>query len=276
VPRQAGGLAEVMQVYAGVDQHTQHRKLRIGHPPGQGHGAPLEIEEQLGESIALHIWDAAAAMMGLFERLSLFSPPSAEADVVVAMPRLEEVLGLAKGVRILELGCGVGVLGLGIGKLLGTLPRRQGEVLLTDLPAAEETAKANIARWVATQRGPEVAYANLDWESVAAGQEDDFLTDRGPWDLVMLSDCTYNDTQFGNLVSTLDRVHEVGNRGKGRTKVLLGTKPRHESEAKFFGMIQETGWEVSEQTEVPIKGVVGLNGETQHVRVFLYEKGDQQ
>ncbi|UKZ49885.1 hypothetical protein TrVGV298_004138 [Trichoderma virens] len=115
-------------------------------------------------------------------------------------------------------------------------------------------------------------YENLDWEQ---GREGTF----GPeaqshrWDLVLLSDCTYNVDMLPALVGTLSALHESNTAQAGdqpqSTKVFLATKPRHASEEALFGLLSDQGWTESHRQTLPLPV---LGAETQCVELYLYEK----
>jgi hypothetical protein len=251
----------------------------------------LEAEEDIGESIARHIWDAGIASL---RALSVACNPrglvnmSSPSDLT---DKLRQILTAKDFINVIELGCGVGILGVGLsmlliaGKSTEKFTFESGyQILLTDLPEAEERARANIARnkvkLADEPRAKAVAidYENLDWEdgrNGAFGEEAQART----WDLVMLSDCTYNVDVLPALVGTLSALHEANATrhtaapASGQppaTHVLLATKPRHESEKLLFGLMKDHGWSIYSQHILPLPVA---DNEPESVEMYLFRKG---
>ncbi|CAK7227052.1 hypothetical protein SBRCBS47491_006438 [Sporothrix bragantina] len=212
--------------------------------------ASVEVEEEIGESIARHVWDA-----GLTQKQN-------------------------KTLRVLELGSGVGILGIGLAAIVQEASRRgsaaataeEGNAifLLTDLPEAEEHARTNMARSGSTS----LDYENLDWEDgrqghfgpAVAGDSDG---NDNAWDLVVLSDCTYNVDMLPALVETLTALPSKSDtKGAKKPSVLLARKPRHASEEALFSLMTDHGWTVRANSTVPLSV---LDGDAQVVELYLYE-----
>ncbi|KAI0599752.1 hypothetical protein F4775DRAFT_549713 [Biscogniauxia sp. FL1348] len=269
------------------------RALRFGRDEKH----ELCFEEDIGESIARHIWDAGVVVAGAFLREGV--------GMGTGMGIREEVLNPGTPLNVLELGTGVGILGISIAAALesaaaggsgGGGSTRQSTVLLTDLPEAEERARANMARadvvltGVALTRGdPEarpdalratrLQYENLDWDEGRRGCFGPLVTAAAaPWDLVVLSDCTYNVDSLPSLVGTLSALHglsvaaaaERGEAGGFKSTVLLATKPRHESEKALFGLLDAEGWRHRLWKGIPLPNI---GGEDEVVEIYLLEKG---
>ncbi|KAL2266026.1 hypothetical protein VTJ83DRAFT_5378 [Remersonia thermophila] len=205
--------------------------------------ALLQIEEDLGESIARHIWDSGVVMASLLTDLCLGGGGGGGGghgprglplfhDLLVTPPDRRHD-GRGRGLNILELGCGVGVVGISLAKILSlrqtttttaaaaaaTVAVAAGgspHILITDLPEAEEKAQTNIAR---QQRGhhagnaPAPEPASLDFEPLdwTDGQRGVFGPKAGAraWDLAVVCDCTYNTDTIPSLVGTLSAVHRM-------------------------------------------------------------------
>ena len=94
------------------------------------------------------------------------------------MQSLKNILESKETVNILELGCGVGIFGLGFAALSSRMRPHGGKpcsVLMTDLDDAETRARANIARLESNDRSfhadkVEVLYENLDWADGRRGR----------------------------------------------------------------------------------------------------------
>ncbi|KAK2074788.1 hypothetical protein P8C59_008969 [Phyllachora maydis] len=222
-------------------------------------GSPFGIEEDLGESMARHIWDGGLAALSLFINYASLQ----DNGQFKKMSYIAELVRLCHPMNMVELGCGVGTLGIGIAQFLSEMDESykgsQHRVLLTDLPDAAARANANIARYRSRgakggdpERDTGVKFEALDWANGRRGAFGPELS-RQAWDLVLVSDCTYNADTLPALVETLDAIHAHSARlkeGWGApdrgTMVFLATKPRHESEGVVFKMLEMNGWEILE------------------------------
>ncbi|KAI8633521.1 hypothetical protein F5Y19DRAFT_244678 [Xylariaceae sp. FL1651] len=251
-------------------------KARCGEDDG-GDGLDLQFKEDIGESIARHIWDAGVITLAYL------------ADACASPESIRAVLPIErKDINILELGSGVGILGITIASILPEAAAAQGKtlstatVLLTDLEEAEERARSNIAIAEAKISNvysgdtiPTVKYENLNWDE---GREGRFgsLAAATPWDLIVLSDCTYNVDSLPALVGTLSALHDAKKRHLGskddyvKSVVLLATKPRHSSEQALFPLLKNQSWRYRVVKEIPLPKI-GEDDEV--VQIYLLEKG---
>ncbi|KAI1159724.1 putative methyltransferase-domain-containing protein [Nemania serpens] len=240
----------------------------------------LQFEEDIGESIARHVWDA-----GLVTSAYIADACSSSESIRQIFPIEHESF------NVLELGSGVGILGITIASILPRAAAAQGRilknarVLLTDLEEAEERARSNIAKAetalaLGSIDGPSVniEYENLDWDE---GREGHFgpLAAATSWDLVVLSDCTYNVDSLPALVGTLSALHAVKERhrdadddGPAKSTVLLATKPRHSSEEALFGLLDDRDWAYRVVKEIRLPKV---GEEDEVVQIYLLEKGSR-
>lgn len=242
------------------------RKLTLADP------VRIEFEEEFGDSIARHVWDGGLAAVSYLTKIYQGSEWAAQ-----MMPTVSSLLrrGGSRPLNILELGCGVGVLGIGLAGLLSlttdpdVLP--ECHLLMTDVPDAEERALANIGlfRDAQAKEGravPEIVYENLDWEEGREGRFSEAVGSRR-WDLVVLSDCTYNIDTIPSLVGTLSQLRKTTARhGGAPLRVFLATKPRHSSEQAVFDILGSEGWAVKERAVVELHG---LPDETEEVEFYL-------
>ncbi|KAI1149469.1 putative methyltransferase-domain-containing protein [Nemania diffusa] len=269
----------------GVCAPVSVRTLRLGTgylggTDGRDEKLNLQFEEDIGESIARHIWDAGVITAAYLADAS-FSPES-----------IREIFPIEQeSFNVLELGSGVGILGITIASILPRVAAAQGHalararVLLTDLEEAEERARSNIAKAEATLAlnpidGTSVAieYENLDWDEGCDGRFGP-LTATTPWDLVTLSDCTYNVDSLPALVGTLSALHDMkqrhhhtSNGSPVKSSVLLATKPRHSSEAELFELLRDQSWAYRIVKEIPLPKI---GEEDEVVQINLLEKGDR-
>ncbi|OAA57904.1 hypothetical protein SPI_06789 [Niveomyces insectorum RCEF 264] len=303
------------------------RRLSLGGPAAAV-VATVDVEEDIGESIARHVWDAGLVAVAFLAHACLWlGPPQRDAGLLAATLRSMLVARRTtrtdkRGLRVLELGCGVGILGIGVAAILQAAAARAATtttgtatVLLTDLPEAEERAAANIARFyagaadggdgahpaddtaatgaaaaaaaaaAATDNAVCLAYENLDWEDGRCGVFGARVRAGQPWDLVLLSDCTYNVDMLPALVTTLTALHAESAAAAPATttstattttttatttNVLLARKPRHASEVALFPLLTDHGWTRQACSTVPLPILGGSEAET--VELYLYSK----
>ncbi|ROT42535.1 hypothetical protein SODALDRAFT_303916 [Sodiomyces alkalinus F11] len=231
--------------------HVSVRRLRIGREDSL---MCLDLEEDIGESIARHIWDAGLVAASLL--LHNEAPPVKDP----CLPRLRQRLASGQPLNVLELGCGVGILGLAMASSLSKSARPRSLVLLTDLPDAQERALANISRrFLPSSPGTTcpTEFESLDWEEGRQGTFGPRVRSR-PWPLIVLSDCTYNVDMLPALVGTLSALHQANTTWRdvlgssSTTWVLLATKPRHSSEEVLHGLMASQGWSVIEKEALPL------------------------
>ncbi|KAK7751319.1 hypothetical protein SLS62_006725 [Diatrype stigma] len=251
------------------------RKLTCEYKLGELSRVYVNIEEDIGESMARHIWDGGLVTAGFL------------ADSCRTKDKgfyIREYLPIDReSPNVLEIGCGVGMLGITIASVLRRAIEQQGfepalpTVLLTDLPDAEARATSNISRFSLRTGSPQVQYENLDWDEGKKSQFGPLVKSRF-WDLIVLSDCTYNIDAFPSLVGTLSALHglnvtnadpEEKERNGVMTKVLLSTKPRHESEAAIFALLEADGWTCRLKKSIPLPRI---NSEGEVVEIYSVEK----
>lgn len=263
----------------------------------------LSIDEEIGESIDRHVWDAGIVTTGLIFDMCKTTDDSRWTKT----PILRNILGsatLENPLNVIELGCGVGILGIGFATALsariqpgqlqkstdGVFPvaisdpnpedaakttaeiPELGNILLTDLPDAEEMTEGNILHYNAKRHAHgsgsvSVQFESLDWEDGKNGVLGPKAKAKG-WDLVIISDCTYNVDMLSALVDTLSALH-VSSMGlaKSGPKVMLATKPRHSSEKALFDLMEASGWTILESARQPLP-TVGLDEEV--VEIYLF------
>lgn len=230
----------------------------------------IEVEEEIGESIARHIWDAG--VLSLCSIVSSFAVPSLSAAGDPCMKAVCKIL--QAGANILELGCGVGILGIGIAQIMRQSHMKHSSTLLmTDLDEAQERAESNIHMLSQRNSGKTnvcVEYENLDWEKGRIGDFTDKVR-ASAWDLIILSDCTYNADMLPALVETLSAIHESNKivKGSAKTQVFMATKPRHDSERAFFSLLDKEHWKTVHKQIIPLPVI---EAEAQTIEMYLFEK----
>lgn len=142
------------------------------------------------------------------------------------------------GPRILELGSGCGIVGLEVAEICSA-----SDILLTDLPAAMEILNHNVERAKSIPNQGKLAAAILDWDGPLPER-----VEEQRFDLVIVSDCTYNADSIPVLVKTLSAVAE----NSSNALILVSLKVRHESEAIFFKVMADAGFVEAEHTTIPL------------------------
>lgn len=155
----------------------------------------------------------------------------------VGMPTLTQLLTSERSspIQVVELGAGCGMVGIGLTTMVENC-----EVLLTDMAEAEEIIKRNVDQ--SNPKTNSVAkFQVLDWNEPPAELCDKSL------DLILVSDCTYNSDSQPALVSCLSRLV----RSSPDAVILVALKRRHESEAVFFELMKNAGFD-SQQKNVKL------------------------
>ena len=141
---------------------------------------------------------------------------------------------MPKDVNILELGSGCGIGGLAFALTgLSDRPGRNCNVLLTDLPEAMPILEYNISQNQYV-KGCTVKSQVLDWDDDQALVS---LLETSRFDIVLVSDCTYNCDSCPALVRTLSAIAKTSN-----PYVIVSMKVRHDSEIIFFTLMEEAGF----------------------------------
>lgn len=255
-----------------------------------GEGDFLRIDERIGESIDRHVWDAGVVAMGVLLNLCQDGTSKHTWDRTPLLKKLLCSVTTARRLNVIELGCGVGILGVG---LAAALHRRMSSswdpedatqspssILLTDLPDAEEVAVRNIAdeklaRVPVLPGKPSVEthFEGLDWDEGKTGVFGP-RAKASSWDLIIISDCTYNVDMLSALVKTISELHKLSMSRDGKSpRVMLATKPRHSSEKALFGLMDEDGWRILESASQPLPV---LDLEDQTVEIYLFGKDSEQ
>jgi len=220
---------------------------------------PVRIWEETGESIARHIWDAGLV-------LSSYLSNSASDSSSVSRPL--KCIFTSHEFNVLELGAGCGIVGI-------TLAQHfiAANVVLTDLPEAEEILKLNISRCQEQNAKSEfavrngyypgtIAYQSLDWSSPLPEN-----IVNGFWSLILVADCTYNADVVPDLVKTLSGIVGVGwNR---QAVILLAMKVRHESEKIFFDLMEEENFAIKDRFKISLP-VLGM--EDEEIEGFVFQR----
>ena len=282
VYRVHGGEGLIMGVYAdmpstdGKPSLVCFRSLRLVGSDGSAPINALQVEEDFGDSIARHVWDGGIATISFIADICFRWERDSRAGGDCPMPLFSSILRQSDPLNVIELGCGVGIVGIGLSRILQASPYAASpKVLVTDLAEAEERAEANISRYLedmapSEQRTSIIEFESLDWHEGKNGAFGEG-TQSLPWDLIIVSECTYNTDTLLALVQTLSALHSHSAQSAmpRDTKVFLATKPRHSSEREFFTMMAAERWVVSEKTVVPLP-VIG--SDAQLVEMYLFSR----
>ena len=180
----------------------------------------LRICEEMGESIARHVWDAGVALAAFIRDIVLL--PRLQNDDFLLANRLR----MLPGPNVIELGSGCGIVGLQLAHVCSG-----AKVLLTDLPEAMEVLERNIGIAMLAPES-QVSKAVLNWDKDVS---DDIA--KQTFDLVLVSDCTYNSDSIPALVRTLAFLTERS----PAALVVVSMKVRHASEAIFHKLVAKAG-----------------------------------
>lgn len=231
----------------------------------------VHTADDIGDSIARHVWDSGIAMMAFFADLCLRSEKeSSQADF---FPTVKAILQ-QKNLSVLELGAGVCSQGIGLGSVLSLLQANKDvTILLTDVAMAQRRAEVNLDR--VRKSGLIAPYVSLNYEVL--NWEDGSRSNFGPmagsrgWNLILVSDCTYNHDSSSILIDTFSALRHLNARYMPgmSTHILLSTKQRHESETIFFDMIKEAGWITREQNRIPFP--VAEYTVEEEMEIYLFE-----
>ncbi|KAF2671431.1 hypothetical protein BT63DRAFT_216981 [Microthyrium microscopicum] len=129
-------------------------------------------------------------------------------------------------VSILELGCGVGLVGTFLARMFPNF-----KVTTTDRPEASPLATTNISSNSTTTN---ISFHPLPWGTPLPP------TLSQPYNLILATDCTYNPDTFPLLLNSLSQLAETS----PNVLVFIASKTRHVGEAVFDGMMGDGGWVV--------------------------------
>lgn len=140
---------------------------------------------------------------------------------------------------VLELGSGCGIVGLEIAQICP-----QCEVTLTDLPDTMEILSYNVSKVMGSNPAVHnVITGVLDWDDANPK-----IVQGHRYDLVIISDCTYNADSIPALVRTLAAVIDQW----PAALMIVSMKVRHDSEAVFFDLMAAAGFVVVEHSAITL------------------------
>ncbi len=140
---------------------------------------------------------------------------------------------------VLELGSGCGIVGLEVAQICS-----QCDVILTDLPDAIEILSYNVSKVMGSNPAVgNVVTAVLDWDDANPK-----MIQGHQYDLVIVSDCTYNADSIPALVRTLAAVIDKW----PAVLIVVSMKVRHDSEAVFFDLMAAAGFVIAEHSAITL------------------------
>ncbi|TVY82811.1 UPF0665 family protein [Lachnellula suecica] len=201
---------------------------KIAQRPFSIAGNRMYIWEETGETIEGHLWDAGLMLSAY---LASISPANENpgvpkvAQYLPQLPTLERQLS-RPDLNIIELGAGCGLVSITLSALYH---QNISSILLTDLPNATPIIERNLRAHSFLLKSYDVPYKCghqvLNWAEPLPSN-----VQETKWDLVVLSDCTYNQDVARHLVQTLKRLEGA--------LVLLAMKIRNDSELVFFDLMK--------------------------------------
>ena len=178
----------------------------------------VRIFEETGNSIALHIWDAAVGILSSLHEGPGTRCKSQDKQLCCWLR------SLSRPAVVLELGAGCGIVGITLASIFDSL-----EVMLTDLPQAMEVMNRNIQASSMASNSTLKSLV-LNWDDELPGELPRNV------DLVVVSDCTYNADALPSLVKVLTRLSV----NSPDVTILVAMKRRHESEDVFFSLMENS------------------------------------
>ena len=165
--------------------------------------------------------------------------------------------------KVIELGTGCGVVGISLAQMLPSC-----DVLLTDLPEVEDLVSRNVALARLAQ-GSALNFQTLDW--------DDNLEEgisRSSYDVIVVSDCTYNSDSLPALVRVLEKLVSTSS---PRAVVLVALKRRHESETVFFDLMEKRGFQIYDREVVLLPSLVPTAEDgVERVEMYAFRWNDER
>ena len=215
----------------------------------------MRIAEQAGETIIRHVWDAGIILSAATSCNPLSSLPSELQSFV------EATFQTSRRLNILELGTGVGILGISIGT---TFP--DAKVVMSDLVDAQALVEQNIRLNVPhhSRLKSNALFRVLDWELRPFPS----WTVAEQFDLIVMADVTYNTATFAALADTLEYLLRNGSQG---AKVICCGKRRHDEEEGFWRIVSERGFILDRRVILAID----LDGQLRHCEDGGKKDGEQ-
>jgi Lysine methyltransferase len=232
-------------------------RLNNPHETKSAYGAHIIVSERVGESIGSILWEGSVRMsqfLYLLEQVRIGTCPTSNFD----SDEKNELLALCvSNKRIVELGAGIGTLGILAGRLGAS------HVALTErsilMPLLRANVEANRLADSASDSfpnpschyplGDDISVYDHTWGA-------DVCSDglKPPYDIVLASDVVYNVKFLDELVTS------ISNLGGPNSIVLLAYRERGPHEAHFFTTMKQRGFKmidiVSQYHKLNVQGLV--------------------
>ncbi|EZF30522.1 family protein [Trichophyton mentagrophytes] len=230
--------------FGGPDSHQADklalRWLRTRCP------AEVRIWEETGNNLARHIWDASLAWLMLFQETLAPVVVAADGnDGQATSPSLmfKDLIRQnddKSHFNVIELGAGCGIVGIALAQSLTDC-----SVLLTDLEEVRDIVSRNI-NMSNPAAGSKIDFQVLDWETSIPSR-----ISEQQYDLIVVSDCTYNSDSLPALVDTMAALVDRS----PQAVIIVALKRRHESETVFFEFMHRARLDVCSQTRIQLPSV---------------------
>lgn len=163
----------------------------------------------------------------------------------------------SRELKVLELGSGCGIVGIGLSQF-----RPNSNVLLTDLPEAMNILDYNISQ-ARPAHESQLRRLCLNWDEnvpeVVAEEH---------YDLILVSDCTYNSDSIPALIKTLSSLKQ----NSSNAAIGISMKVRHPSEAVFFDLMFSAGFIVTGHKiiSLPDRQRVKIGQSLETIEIYSY------
>ncbi|KAG6907137.1 hypothetical protein DXG01_010356 [Tephrocybe rancida] len=231
----------------GPKQEQVQRVYRLRPKLEDYAGVALKITEQTSFDLDKKVWDSGIGLSSWLVRLE----QSTHTEELLS--KVEEVLFSTKPRNILELGTGIGIVGITLAALRSTrltsAAGLQDRIVTTDLDSAIPLIKHNIEANAAHLQNVRVEAAVLDWDDATLP---DYVSEYPDgFDAIIMADVTYNTASFPSLVATLSRLLKLG---KKPPLVILGYKERDATERTLWSLVSDIGLSLQKIGESPGAG----------------------
>ncbi|KAK2745879.1 hypothetical protein FQN57_003492 [Myotisia sp. PD_48] len=216
----------------------------------------LQIWEDTGNSIARHIWDVSLACLMLFQ--DVLDKSSKNQNLATASFRdLFLRRSETTRFRVIELGAGCGIVGIALAQWMANCT-----VILTDLEEVREIIDRNVERAEPTA-GSDIHFRVLDWDQSIPDEE----PIRQRFDMIVMSDCTYNPDSLPALVGTMAALVDQS----PDASIIVGIKRRHDSEDIFFDLMRDANLGMHGKLAVPLLSS-GASHETVNIEIYCFRQ----
>ena len=196
--------------------------------------------------------DAGLALVAYIREL-MDSNPSSDSDMPFKKLMLSST---TKPLNILELGSGCGIAGIALSQSLPNC-----NVLLTDLPEAMKILEINIKESKPKPTSSAKAM-ELDWDNALP-----VSISEKKFDLILISDCTYNADSLPALVRTVSSLILLSK----TAHVIVSMKVRHDSEAVFFELMSNAGLEQIRHDTIKLPDGTRYENERPLEKIEIYD-----